>query len=276
MMDPVSVKKPFRLCCLLLVFAAILLLPLSAGAETAETKADVLKLHCFSLGKADAFLLTNSDGAVLIDCGESRDGKEIVSYLASCGISELDALIITHFDKDHVGGAAKILKKIPVKAVYQSNCPKDSGEYRKYVQALSLLYIEPVTVRQEYTFSIGNAFFTIFPPEQERYLTDESNNSSLVTAVRKGERRLLFTGDCEGERLLELLETDPGHADLMQIPHHGKWQVQLPALLKAVAPDSVLITDSPEESADYMTIYTLRQLGIPALLTRDGAVDLTF
>ena len=259
------------------VFLLCIMLCLPFTSAVAESEEHgLLRLHCFSFGKADAFLLTAEEGAVLIDCGLNGQGKEISAYLKENGFTKLEALIITHFDKDHVGGAAKVLKSVPVGTVYQSNCPKDSSEYEKYLKTLDQLGIVPVTVREETVFSLGEVHFTILPPLQERYLSDDSNNSSLVTVVQAGEKRLLFTGDCEGERLFELLNADLGHADLLQIPHHGKWQVQLPALLELTAPECALITDSEEESADYMTFYTLKQMDIPVCLTRTGPVDLIF
>ena len=63
-----------------------------------------LKIYFFSAGKADAILLYGADFAVLIDTGLKGFGGEIVSYLKEQGIDTLDALILTHFDEDHVGG----------------------------------------------------------------------------------------------------------------------------------------------------------------------------
>ena len=259
---------------LLFLFLLLLSLPCFPSEAAAEEDMPGMRIHAFSLGKADAFLITEKSGAVLIDCGLNGQGKDILQFLDENGIEKLDVLIITHFDKDHVGGAPKVLKKIPVGKVLQSNCPKDSGEYERYLKALGQTGIESVTVREKTDFSVGGMTFTVYPPEKERYLTEESNNSSLVTSVRYGETGILFTGDCEGERLLELLQTDPGRNDVLQIPHHGKWQVQLPALLEKTQPSFALITSSLEEPEDYMTLYTLGNAGIPVLLTRDGALDI--
>ena len=70
----------------------------SAVAESEEH--GLLRLHCFSFGKADAFLLTAEEGTVMIDCGLNGQGKEISAYLKENGFTKLEALIITHFDKD--------------------------------------------------------------------------------------------------------------------------------------------------------------------------------
>ena len=81
--------------------------PSTTGAgetdTTVQPAASTLNLWCFQAGKADAFLLWNESGTVLIDTGESGFGKEILKKLQELGIQRLDYLIITHFDKDHVG-----------------------------------------------------------------------------------------------------------------------------------------------------------------------------
>ena len=64
------------------------------------------------VGKADAMILRTANSTVIIDCGEKGDGKDIVNMLSEEEITSVDCLIITHFDQDHVGGAAKVIKSI--------------------------------------------------------------------------------------------------------------------------------------------------------------------
>ena len=263
--------KLFRLFALLCSF----LLPiLFCPGSSASAQEPGLSLHLFSFGKADAFLLMTEEGTVLIDSGESGQGKEILNFLEEKGITEIDTFILTHFDKDHVGGAAKVLKGIPVRRVLQSNCPGDNKEYSKYLSALALRRIEPVTVREPISFSLGDVDFTVVPPEKETYPKDPSNNSSLATAVRCGDTAFLFTGDAENARLKELTEADLGHFTFLQVPHHGSWQTQLAGLLEKTCPEVAVITSSEEEPEDYVTVQLLGKYGTEVLLTREGEIDL--
>ena len=69
----------------------------------------------YDMGKADAALITAEDGSrILIDAGTNKGGKKLAERFAEEGIERLDAMIITHFDKDHVGGADKILESVSV------------------------------------------------------------------------------------------------------------------------------------------------------------------
>ena len=262
------------------------LLTACAGAPGTETgavttqaavpAAATLNVYCFQAGKADAFLLWNEAGAVLIDAGESGFGKTIVEKLGELGIQRLDYLIITHFDKDHVGGAKKLLTDLPVGTVLQSNSPKeDAASYEKYVKALEEKGMEALTVRETLNFSLGEVRFSVDPPARESYQTDASNNSSLIVSVTHGANCLLFTGDAEDERLNEFLQRDPGSFALVKLPHHGVWQSSLTALLEQTSPAWAVVTSSDEEPEDQKTLDVLAEKGVQVFLTRTAPVLVT-
>jgi beta-lactamase superfamily II metal-dependent hydrolase len=250
----------------------------TTGAKVESAVQDgLLELHAFAAGKADALLLTTANSAVLVDCGEKGFGKTITAYLAAQGIEALDALILTHFDKDHVGGAAKVLKEIPTRRVLCSNFPKDSDEYANYCEALAEAGLEAETVRTAQAFELDGVRYTVDPPAQETYADDASNNSSLVVAVQAGEVQLLLAGDVEQARIDELLRgflaENPGPYDLVKLPHHGRWESNLPQFLEAAAPRNALITCSDDTPEDDETAALLAQEGIATWLTRTAPVQ---
>ena len=55
---------------------------------------------------------------MLIDAGESDDYNEISSILQSEGVRTVDVMLLTHFDKDHVGSAADLLHNDAVQKAY--------------------------------------------------------------------------------------------------------------------------------------------------------------
>lgn len=248
----------------------------SHDSETADVSVDsTLNVWCFQAGKADAFLLWNEAGSVLIDTGESGFGKTILEKLTELGIERLDYLILTHFDKDHVGGAKKILSGIQVRTVLQSNSPKEGAEaYEKYLAAVESCGVAPVTLRQDLSFRLGDTEFLVNPPARELYERDESNNSSLIVTVTHEKTRLLFCGDAEDLRLSEFLETDPGFFDVVKLPHHGRYQSTLKTLLELTRPSCAVITSSDEEPEDAETMELLSQRGVNVLLTRSGPICL--
>ena len=91
----------------------------------------------YDMGKADAALITAEDGSrILIDAGTNKGGKKLAERFAEEGIERLDAMIITHFDKDHVGGADKILESVSVARVIVPQYEKESKQYAQFMEAL--------------------------------------------------------------------------------------------------------------------------------------------
>ena len=80
-----------------------------------EQTPNALTVSLLRAGKADAIILLSDSQAVLIDTGEKDDGQKIIEVLEENGIKEIEAMIITHYDQDHVGGAAAVLDEISVK-----------------------------------------------------------------------------------------------------------------------------------------------------------------
>ena len=256
-----------RLLNILLCLLAALLF---CGAAAPQTP--TLEVYFFQAGKADAILLTTENGAVLIDAGEKGFGKEIAAYCAERGIGKLDYLILTHFDKDHVGGAAKVLRELPVGQVLQSGYEKDNKEFQNYLKALRKAGLEPVTVREELCFTLDGVDFTVDPPRLERYADSPSNNSSLIVTVSCGGCRLLFPGDAESLRLMEWLENEPAPCAFIKMPHHGEWNSALLPLLEQLQPDSAVITSSEKEPESPKTRELLARFGVDCFYTREAPV----
>jgi len=260
-----------RKAALLLVLAALVTLG-ACGAAPAESAGTELNVYCFSAGKADAFLLWTEDSAVLIDCGEKGFGQTILEKLTELGITKLDYLIITHFDKDHVGGAATVLDGIEVGTVLQTGTLKESSQVEKYLAALESAGLTAVTVGETMTFTLDGVSYTVDPPRKQSYDESESNNASLIVAVENGENRLLFLGDAEEERLEEFLAGSWGTFDFVKLPHHGRLDARTAELIEATSPAYAVITSSEEEPEDREVLDLLDAAGTVTFLTRTGPV----
>ena len=257
---------------LLCVFCVCFPPSANAASEPQEEDGPKLTAYFFSAGKADAILLTTENAAVMIDCGGNGFGQTILAYLMVLRIDRIDYLIITHFDKDHIGGSAKIINNFPVDTVLQSTWPKDSSEYEKYLKALDKQDLEAVPVREIISFTLDGVVFTVDPPDREFYEKDNSNNSSLIVTAACGEKTLLFLGDAETERLIEYLNDAPVDCDLLKIPHHGREEVMMRELIAAVKPEYAVICCSDEEPDIDDTLRTLSDCGTDVFLTFEAPV----
>ena len=109
--------------CIFAIIAAMLLCGCSIKEEP-----DTLAVSFFDVGKADSFLMTCGGKNLLMDAGTAKDGKKVAKRLKDMGVESIDYLMITHFDRDHAGGAAQIIQDFDVKALLQPEYMKESDE----------------------------------------------------------------------------------------------------------------------------------------------------
>ena len=233
-----------------------------------------LNVYAFDVGKADSFLIRKDDSVIMIDTAEERDSTKIISYLNANDINQIDYLIITHFDKDHVGSAAKIIETIDVKHVLHSNVPKDSEYYKKYIEELKDKDITPVEVTNNYTFELAGVSYYVIGPKKV-YEKKSSNNSSLIVDINYKNNNLLFMGDAMDDRIKDFIDTNKKTYDFIKIPYHGNFQKTLMDLLEDTNPKYAIVSSSKDKE-DEELINLLKYKGIKYYLTRTGDKMISF
>lgn len=265
-------RKKSRFGAWILIYLTAALLFTGCKNETPMEEAG-LKITFFDVGKGDAILIETEHSSMLIDAGYDDTASTILDYLKDQGRAELDCLVLTHFDKDHIGGADRVLEAVKVKRILQPDYESDSGQYLEYQEALKTAALQPETVTESLFLSFDGADCLIYPPQKQKY-EEEDNDFSLVISMTYGQRRFFFAGDSEKERIDELLEQtefDLQH-DLLKVPHHGKKEKNSEDFLEAVSPKAAVITCSAEEPGDDKIRRILRQEGAQVYMTSEGTV----
>lgn len=254
----------------------LVLLGIGFAAKSAdkEQKDPNLTVTALSVGKADAMILQQGEHTVLIDTGEKDDGDKIIRFLKKQGICSVDLLVITHYDKDHVGGAAKVLKDLEVQEVLMPDYEGTRPEYDSFLEALAdRNKARRLTGTDDFT--MGDMKIRIQAAESEETYTDE-NDLSLVTWVTFGSRRFLFTGDIEETRISEMLSSGEDlRADWIKMPHHGRYQANLGEFLDAVEPSFAVICCSDKHPASEDTLKLLDEREIQVFDTSEESVVTT-
>lgn len=267
-----------------LLFAVSLIFMLIAALNTRKTikrtdrpGSEDMKIICPRLnGCADAFLIYNQFGAMMIDTGEEADGELLLDLLREEGITSLDLLVLTHFDKDHIGGAPAILDQIPVRTCYMPASDEEGDRYERLIAALEAGGTKTVFLTEPADLTRLSASITIYPPLAMTYKESTDNNLSLITSIKYQSTALLFMGDAETERVSEYIlnQYDYTKYDFIKIPHHGRDVLTTNYLLYVLDPSDVLITSSREEPENPEVLEKLQAEGVRTWLTRDGTVTM--
>jgi len=240
-------RKKFLLFCAV-AFAVLCLLVINDKTAMAQSvTTDDLKITFFNVGKGDCILLRQNGHSMMIDTGYKETAQNVLDEMEHMGVSSLDCLLLTHYDKDHAGGAPSLLTHIPVSAVYAPDYVQEKGKaYKNYQNTLKQTKIKPILLQEPTEVQIGNLYITMYPPHKHEGMTP--NDHSVVSTVKFRNQKFLFMGDATDQRMTDFLsEAAPEKYNLMKVPHHGLFMIQIPVFRKLVTetkPDYCIITDS--------------------------------
>ena len=216
----------------LLAFLPLLTLapPRPAPGAAAVTVLDVGQGLAIHVQTATRDLLFDAGPAYSADADSGN--RIIAPYLRAQGVRRLDAMIISHGDKDHEGGAASVIAALPV-SVLKSSLP--------FEHALSALPVAQEPCRDGDAWEWDGVRFEMLHPG-ERLLSRKSNDLSCVLRVTAGGRSILLTSDIEAVSEQSLLATNRTRlaASVMVVPHHGSRTSSTPEFIAAVAAHDVI------------------------------------
>lgn len=254
---------------LALIFLAILTLLTTSCTEDGNDK---ITVDILDIGKADCIIIRIRDHTVMIDTGEKENSDKIRSFLQTKRISKIDTLILSHFDKDHIGCAAEMITDYGAGRLIISSFSSDREEYGEFRSAAEKQNVETLILTENFTFEIGTCRFSVFPPKLTNYDRKEDNNASLIVEMEYGQQRLLFCGDAMEERIDEFLSENHGEYDFVKLPYHGRYLSNYLDFLESTNPKHTAMTCSEKNPPDEKTVKLLKDLSIHSFNTNNGNV----
>lgn len=220
----------------------LLLLPmfLIAPARPANGSARII---VFDVGQGLAVAVQTEKHALLYDTGPAFSGEAdsgnriLLPALRGMGIAQLDLLVLSHGDMDHIGGTESILRGLPVTKVI-SSLPDTHPKLQ-----LAAHY-EACSDGRSWQWD-GVRFDMLHPAAGNAPLVLQHNNElSCVLRVGTGQHSVLLTGDIEdlAESRLIRLHAKELSSTLLIVPHHGSKSSSSQAFVNAVRPRYAIFT----------------------------------
>ena len=222
-------KQPVTLLC-----CGALGLLLAVGIGWAEPMMDDCRVNVLNVGQGQCILLQSEGRTWMVDCGgdDDEDVADIAAdTLLSRGITRLDGVILTHYDRDHAGALTNLLTRIPADVVLMPDMEDPEG-LREQIE-------NPVIVSSDLALSYGSTEMTLFAPLKG----ETGNESSLCVLFSAANCDILITGDrtALGEALL-LNHTELPKLEILIAGHHGSAYSTSEELLAATKPAIVAVS----------------------------------
>lgn len=199
-----------------------------------------LEVHFIDVGNADAILLISEGKAMLIDAGENSSGDEVLSYVKSQGVTELQYAVGTHPHSDHIGGLDTVLYGIPTETLFMPEKEHTTKTYKDVLTAVEETGTHLTVAEAGNSFQLGSTLLTILSPDQ---VWDDLNNNSVVLLAQNGEDSFIFAGDAESDAETVMLETGVvPDIDVLKIGHHGSNTSSSYRWLRETMPEYCVIT----------------------------------
>jgi competence protein ComEC len=212
-----------------------LVLPLVCWRPEGPPAGEV-ELLALDVGQGSALLLRTAGHALLFDAGPrySQDAdaghRVVVPLLRALGV-QLDTLMLSHADTDHVGGAAAVLAQQPQAQVLGSlPLPHPLRELRP---------LQPCVAGQGWVWD--GVSFDVLHPTAAPEVSAGSNASSCVLRVQARGGAVLLTGDLPRTQEAQVVQRQQAlgqslRADVLVVPHHGSTTSSSAGFIAAVAP----------------------------------------
>lgn len=215
-------------------------------SEFTENVDDVMQVHFLDVDQGLAILVQLGDDVLVYDGGERDTSSFVVAYLKEQGITEIDYLISSHYDSDHVSGLIGCLYAFDVKHVIGSDYVHDSNVYTSFMTAVEDEGLEVQHPEVGTQYQMGEAVFTILSPAE---IVNDSNSNSVAIKLSYGESDFIFTGDAdyksEKAMIASGIELD---CEVLSVGHHGSASATSEKFLEATTPEYAVISCGKDNS----------------------------
>jgi competence protein ComEC len=242
------------------------------GGPTAPPPPQGLRITFLDVGQGDGALLQVREGAVLVDEGVPE--ANVAGQLRGLGLRSLSMIVLTHPQRDHVGGAAKVLEGLHVGIVLDPAIPSESSDERAALAAARRRHVRVVVARAGEGFRIGALRLRVLWPDGPGPPGDDPNNHAIVLLASYGQVDALLTADAESD-VTGHLHVPP--VEILKVAHHGSDDPGLARQLEQIRPRVAVISVGAHNDYGHPTASTIASLAaVPGLAVyrtdRDGRV----
>ena len=220
-----------------------------------------LRVTFLDVGQGDSVLLETARARILVDEGPPE--ADVAGQLRALGVRWLSALVMTHPQRDHVGGAADVIRRLNVQEVLEPGLAVTGPESEEALSEARSRRVPVRVVRTGTSFRAGRLRVRVLWPEDEGTASEDPNQNAVVLIASYGETDVYLSGDAESD-VTSHLPLAP--VEIMKVAHHGSEDEGLAAELETLRPRVAVISCGRHNDYGHPRPETLAALGgVPGL-----------
>jgi competence protein ComEC len=196
-----------------------------------------LRVTFLDVGQGDSVLLETPRARILVDEGPPEAG--VASQLRGMGVRWLSALVMTHPQRDHVGGATDVVRSLDVREVLEPDLAATGPESDAALTAARSRHVPIRVIRTGASFRAGRLRVHVLWPEDEGTASEDPNRNAVVLVASYGETDVFLSADAESD-ITAHLPLRP--VEIMKVAHHGSEDAGLAAELETLRPRIAVIS----------------------------------
>ena len=243
----------YRLIFFIILFlsTSIVLFFLFKDNSLSTAKEKYLTVVFLDVGQGDSIFIETPDGVqMLIDGGPDNSVLRSLAKQMPVGDRDLDVVLATHSDKDHVGGLVDVLSRYEVEHVVTTNNKNDTTVAEAFVTQSLQENSANHTANFGQQLALGASTSLLILSPAGDVTGWESNTASIVAQLRYGDIEFMLTGDVPSSIEGYLVGTQGKNlaSEVLKLGHHGSRTSSSGEFLDAVQPKYAIVSAGKDNS----------------------------
>ncbi|MCH8979649.1 MAG: MBL fold metallo-hydrolase [Armatimonadetes bacterium] len=195
---------------------------LAGVARERQSRHEGTLVSFLSVGQGDCTVVMSDGWVVLVDVGPKSDtfdagARLVVPELRRLGVRQIDCLVLTHPDSDHVGGLGAVMRRYRVGRVVVSAAFQRDENMLAWLEGAGVTPEQVAWLNGPAVAELGGITLTLAPPPFGVETSD--NDRSLFVRIDVGAGSVAMSGDAGME--VEKAIGGDWDVQVLKAGHHG-------------------------------------------------------
>ncbi len=228
--------------------------------EQTNPTTGTMQVYYLDVGQGDSIYIKTPNGDdILIDGGKNEAGDDVVAYLKKYHVDDLEVMIATHPDADHIGGLDTVLQNMNVESVYMPRVTHTTKTFEDFIMAVRNEGLKLKEAKGGVSLGLQGVDAHFVSPVIA--YGEDLNSSSAVLRITYGKNNFLFTGDATVKSEQDMIASGEDlQADVLKLGHHGANTSTSEDFISHVQPKYAIVSAGKDNQYGHPTAEILQKM----------------